>query len=236
MRKTFGGYLAGLVVSAASAVAANAAEQTFEDKVRAYLLSNPEVILEALAVLTEREEAAARKAQIDAYPELFTRKPILGIGDPEADVRVVEFFDYKCLPCKAVHAPLAALVDTNPNLRVEMRQLPILTPGSEKATRFAFAVLEVAGKEAYASAHDMLWAHRGPFNTAVFSRMTEALGLELDVLDPVMWSDEVTEKIDFNRDMAIDLNLVGTPAFVTPTDIAVGTTDIELLKVLFLNQ
>lgn len=227
---------AAILLALTSVTCAHATEQSFEDRVRTYLLENPEVILEALAVLTEREEAAVRKAQIAEYPDLFDRAPLLGLGDPTAPIRAIEFFDYKCLPCKAVHAPLEAMVAENPQLRIEMRQLPILTPASEKATRFAFAALEVAGEDAYRKAHTLLWEHRGPFNTVVFTRMSDELDLAYTVLETAMWSEPVTKRIDQNRDVAIALNLIGTPAFVTTHDVAVGTTDVDALTELFLSQ
>lgn len=207
-----------------------------EDQIHAYILDHPEVILEALERLTERQERLARANQIAAFPDLFERAPVLGLGSTSAPRRVVEFFDYKCIPCRSIHARLDVLVSENPELRVEMRQLPILTPASEQATRFAMGVWHIAGDDAYAAAHDALWAHLGTYNTVTFSKMAEDLGLDFAAIETAMWSDEVSQRIDANRDMAIALNIIGTPSFVTPEDIAVGTTDLERLATLFLGQ
>ncbi len=207
-----------------------------EDQIHAYILDHPEIILEALERLTEREERLARANQIATFPELFERAPVLGLGSKSAPRRVIEFFDYKCIPCRSIHARLEVLVAENPELRVEMRQLPILTPASEQATRFAMAVWQVAGDDAYAETHEALWAHLGAYNTVVFSQMAEDLGLDFAVVEAAMWTDAVSQQIDANRDMAIALNIIGTPSFVTPEDIAVGTTDLERLTTLFLNQ
>ncbi len=207
-----------------------------EEKIHQYILDHPEVILEALERLSAREEQLARAAQVAEFPSLFTRPPVLGLGSADAPRRVVEFFDYKCIPCRSIHARLEALVATQPDIRIEMRQLPILTPASERATRFAFAVWELSGDAAYVAAHEALWAHIGPYNTSFFSKVAQSLSLDEDLIEEVMWSDKITAKIDENRDMAIALGIVGTPSFVTPTDIAVGTTDLERLTELFVSQ
>ena len=199
-------------------------------------MAHPEVILDALALLTERQEREARAQQIAAFPSLFERPPVLGLGAQNAPRRVVEFFDYKCFPCRSIHARLATLTEANPDLRIEMRHLPILTPASEQATRFALAAQQVEGEEAYRAAHEALWAHTGPYNTVVFSRIASELTLNFEAIEDAMWSDVITAQIDENRNIAIALDIIGTPSFVTPEDVAIGTTDLERLTALFLNQ
>lgn len=213
-----------------------AEELPFEDRVRAYLLENPEVIVEALTILSEREAKAAMRAKVAAYPALFSDAPRLGLGAADAPIRVIEFFDYKCVPCQTVHPVLAEFVDANPEVRIEMRHLPILTPGSERAARFALAVREVAGDAAYARVHERLWSIRGPLNSAGFRRIAEDEKLDFDAIAPVMESNVVTDRIDFNRDVAIALEVLGTPAFVTPDSVIFGVTDIDVLSKAWVNR
>ena len=213
-----------------------AEELSFEDRVRAFILDNPEIILEALTVLSERDAEAALQARLSEVPELFAGTSRLGEGDALAPIRVIEFFDYKCLPCKAAHPRLVALVDANPEIRLEMRHLPILTPGSEWATRFALATEAVHGTEAYRAVHDRLWRTNGPLNTPVFRRIARELDLDFDSIEPAMDSEAVDTRIEFNRDIAITLEGFGTPAFVTPNSVVVGSTDVEALSEVWLSQ
>lgn len=229
-------FVIGLGLACAQVAQAHHDDDAFQDKVRQYILDHPEVILEALERLTERERRLERTRQIAAFPDLFERPAVLGLGEKDAPRVVIEFFDYKCIPCRSIHKRLSSLVDENPNLRVEMRHLPILTPASEAATRFALATWDVAGPDAYEAVHDVLWDHKGPYNTVVFSRIAGDLSLEFDKIEGAMWTDSVTSRIDENRDIAIALDIIGTPSFVTPEDVAIGTTDIERLRALFFNQ
>ena len=112
----------------------------FEARVRDYLLAHPEIILEVMEALSEREARAAQSAQVAKYPDLFDAAPILGIGPEDAPIRVVEFFDYNCVPCKTLHPDLVAELDERLDIRVELRHLPILSPSSERGARFALAV------------------------------------------------------------------------------------------------
>ena len=117
-----------------------------------------------------------------------------------------------------------------------MRHLPILTPGSERAARFALAVRDVAGDAAYARVHDRLWEMRGPMNAAGFAGIAAEEGLDFARIAPVMDSAAITERIDRNRDIAIALEILGTPAFVTRDSIHFGRADVAELSRLWLNR
>ena len=230
-----------LIISAwaiCMAVASNAHEDNaeFEDRVRAFLLKNPEVILEAMTIFAEREKSAAQSQAIATFPDLFTEIGALGLGDIAAPKRVVEFFDYRCAPCKAMHPGLVSLVKTAPELRIEMRQLPILTPASERGARFALAVKEVAGLEAYSRVHDHLWQLRGPLNEASFEKIAREEILDWTLIKEIMEGDAVSARIDRNRDIAIALEILGTPAFVSSNSITFGQSDINALAEVWLNQ
>ncbi len=224
------------VLFAATETFAHDDDAEFEARVRAFLMQNPEVILEAMTSLAERERMSEQSAAIAAFPDLLTEKPVLGIGDVSAPLRVVEFFDYRCAPCKAMHPGLVSLVDASPELRIEMLQLPILSPGSERGARFALAVKEIAGPEAYGRVHDRLWQLRGPLNTGNFERISKEESLDWALIKLAMESEVVSARIDRNRDIAIALEILGTPAFVTPNSISFGQSDIDALAEVWLSQ
>lgn len=233
--RNFGKIFGFLCLTASSAFAQDD-EAAFRDRVRAYLMDHPQVIIEALEQLSAHEEKAAMTARITSFPQLFIEAPILGMGAAEAPVRVIEFFDYKCAPCKAIHPSLKAFVVDNPQLRVEMRHLPILSPASERATRFALAARLVAGDDSYRHAHDLLWSHRGPYNTATFARMAKDLELDFPVIEVAMDNKAVSQRISENRDIAIALAVLGTPAFVTKTTVSFGQSDVAALGQSWLSQ
>ena len=211
-------------------------EEDFDARVRAYILNNPEVILDALEGLSAREEKARIQTEIARHAAIFDEAASLGLGTPDAPVRVIEFFDYRCAPCKAIHPELSAFVSDNPNVRVEMMQLPILSPGSERAARFALAAKEFGGSETYAKVHEALWSLRGPMTEPGFQKISGEIGIDFDQIKPFMDSPQVDAEITRNRDIAIDLGVLGTPAFLTPNSVLFGNMDVDEMARAWLSQ
>lgn len=229
-------FLWGLVLVCAAFSAAAESDDGFGERVRAYILENPEVILEALTILSEREREAEMTARIAEHPWLFEEAPRHGLGRPDAPIRVVEFFDFKCMPCKAVHPRLEAFVEAHPEVRIEMLHLPILTPGSERAARFALAVRAVAGAEAHERVHQQIWEMQGPLREARLEALAVEEGLDFGVISAEMQSETITARITRNRDFAIALEVLGTPAFVTPSNITFGSTDVPGMGEIWLSR
>jgi protein-disulfide isomerase len=216
--------------------AADMTDSEFEDRLRTYILAHPELILEAMETLSERERLAEQSARIAAYRDIFEEAPVLGIGPDMAEHVVIEFFDYRCAPCKAVHPKLQSALKDHPNVRVEMRHLPILSPGSERAARFALAAKNIGSPEQYRAVHEALWKLEGPLREPTFRQIAEAENLNWSKIKIAMQSDAVSARIDKNRNIAIDLDILGTPAFVTPTSVRFGSTEAEGLVAEWLNQ
>jgi len=225
----------GTIVGSLVSGDAFAHEVNFEERVRAYLLNNPQVILDALEVLSSQQAQSEIAQKINAYPDVF-HISALGLGSPDATTKVVEFFDYRCAPCKAVHPALVSLTEENPDLRIEMRHLPILSPGSERAARFALAIELVEGAETYRAVHNALWTLRGPFNEVSFRGIANDLGFDFEAVYLAMQSPTIDAEINRNRDIAIDLEIFGTPAFISPNSVGFGSTDVNALAELWLNQ
>lgn len=209
---------------------------TFEERVRNYILNNPEVILEALEILSERDAQLATARKVAVFPELFTDATSLGEGNAEAQLQVIKFFDYRCAPCRAVHPALVDFVATHPQVRIEMRHLPILSPGSERAARFALATQATYGDKMYRAVHDRLWELQGSLNSVGFRRISDELKLDFAKIEKAMEREDITQRIDYNRNAAIALEILGTPAFVTKNNVVFGSTDIDVLSEMWLSQ
>ena len=132
----------GLSSQAANALDMNQ-KQEVRTIVREYLLEHPEVLLEAMNALeTKRtaEEASARRATIEASRAALTTTPegtVLGAAD--GDVTLIEFFDYNCGYCKRAASDMETLLDSDPKLRVVLKEIPVLGPASEAASRVSLA-------------------------------------------------------------------------------------------------
>src|SRR5579862_223196 len=57
------------------------------------------------------------------------------IGDPRADVTIVEFFDYACSYCKALEPRLEQALAADRHVKLILKEFPILTPESMTAAR-----------------------------------------------------------------------------------------------------
>ena len=174
---------------------------------REYLLANPGIIEEAT---DPRRRLAGRVSELRAEVVGDLEVPSTGAPMEAAAVTVVEFFDYRCGYCKrstdAVRAAAAL-----PDVRVELRDYPILGPDSVRASRLALA----AGMQAsYAEAHFALMAREDDYGDAAMAELASALGLDADRLRADMDSAAVSARIEANTTLARRLGVTGTPAFL----------------------
>ena len=206
----------------------------FRAEVRAYLLENPEVLMEAIAVLEQRqteEQIAADRDKVAAHAaELFADADSWVGGNPDGDVTVVEFMDYRCSYCRRAHPEVNALIEGDGNIRYIVKEFPILGDESVAASRFALAVRAVAGDRAYADVHDRLMTVRGAMNDETFARIGEELGLETDAILAEMASPEIERIIQENYALGRALEISGTPSFVFETDLVRGYVPLASMQ------
>ena len=230
-----------LCMGAGAAPAEPTLDEDFGLKVRAYLLAHPEIILEVFDLLeaqqaqAERAESGARIAQFSE--QLFGRDE-LGPGDgyfgnPDGAVRVVQFFDYQCSYCKANVPELSSALSSRDDVVVFLKELPILGPESEKASRIALAVRLLYGNSAYLAFHDSLMVHRGPLSDAAISGIIEASGLDYAAVSAKATGAEIEAIIDANKALAADLSINGTPAFVFQDAVVAGLMGADQLTEAF---
>lgn len=223
-----------LVLPPAAAHAMDAAErQAIEGVVRDYLLKNPEVILQAVEGLRAREKAEesarAKQALVENHDALYKNPNSPVGGNPKGDVTVVEFFDYQCGYCKAVHADVNRLVTDDGKLRLVYKEFPILGPGSLIGSKAALAA-RAQGK--YIEMHNALMEHRGQIDDALVMRLARSLGLDADRLKADMDSDAVRTVIADNQRIAEQLGITGTPGFIFGEELVPGAIKLEQMKQL----
>ncbi len=203
----------------------------FRAEVRAYLLENPEVIMEAVAVLESREQEAQvvqdRERVAANRDALFDDGHSWTGGNPEGDITLVEFMDYRCGYCKRAFAEVEQLVEMDGNIRLILKEFPILGEESETAARFAIATQQVAGDGAYKAVHDALMTLSGPVNEVTLRRIAEPLGIDADAVLAAMQDEAVTEVITKNRQLARRLEISGTPSFVMNDEMLRGYVPLD---------
>ncbi|WP_415920342.1 DsbA family protein [Tateyamaria sp. SN6-1] len=208
----------------------------FREEVRAYLLANPEVIMEAVGVLEQREAAAQAQADLslvsDNAADIFEDGYSWVGGNPDGDITLVEFLDYRCGFCKRAHSEVAKLLETDGNIRLIVKEFPILGEQSLLASRFAVATKQIAGDAAYKGVNDALMAMNSDVNMRTLRRMASTFGLDADAIEAHMDSEAVTEEIRRTRALAQRLQITGTPTFVLQDELLRGFLPFDEMQAL----
>ena len=203
----------------------------FRAEIRAYLLDNPEVLMEAIGVLEERQaEAQVSNDQtlIQANAEALFEDGHSWIGgNPDGDVTVVEFLDYQCGYCKKAHPEVAQLIEGDGDIRYIVKEFPILGDASVLASKFAISVKQVAGDAAYAVINDKLMTFRGEISDEALRTLATSEGLDADAIMATMGSDAVAEVIAANHALAQRMQINGTPGFVIGDQMLRGYVPLD---------
>jgi protein-disulfide isomerase len=212
------------------AAAADLTVEQIEKIVRDYLMREPEVVLEALQEMQRREAEAAAERQRAAIAK--NQKQLLDdphspiAGNPDGDVTVVEFFDYRCTYCRRVVSSLRELLDEDRGLRVVLKDMPVLGPDSVRAARAALASRKQDG---YVPFHFALMA-TDDLSLAGIRATAKAVGLDPDRLEADMEAPEVNAVLEANYALAQELGIEGTPAFVIDGQLIPGAIEKARLE------
>jgi protein-disulfide isomerase len=231
----------GLVALAACAGLAPVAAESFqpgqkseiEQIIKDYLLKNPEVLRDALTELEKRQKAeeVAARAKIlgDVNGPLYTSKQQAVIGNPSGKTVLVEFFDYNCGYCKRATDDLARLMKDNPDLKVILKEFPVLGPNSVEAAKVAAATRDQLGAK-YWDFHQKLMATRGQIGKAQALAVARELGADVARVEKDAEGADVGNGLNETMMLADALNLSGTPVYVLADDVIIGAVGYDKLK------
>lgn len=235
--------IALLVAAGLLALAAVALTPTLkhgvEEVVRQYLRDHPEVVVEAIAALRSKQEAtkenriktalAERRGQLEDDPA----SPVA--GNPQGDVTVVEFFDYRCGYCKRVFPSVVEMLNSDPDVRYVFKEYPILGEDSLFAARAALAVWRLAPAR-YFAFHSAMMAAKGTLGEKRVMTFAAEVGVEIGALRQAMADPGIDEVLQGNFALAAALGIDGTPSFVIGDTLIPGAVDLETLRSLVSAQ
>jgi protein-disulfide isomerase len=205
----------------------------FEQRVREYLLENPEVIMEALRILEQRQRAAEAEnlnRTIAERSEEILNDPAAPVGgNPSGDVTLVEFFDYNCPYCRRVAPTVVELEEADPDLRLVYKEFPILGSGSQFAARAALASRR-QGK--YVPFHNALMQAADQVTEETAMETAREVGLDTEQLRADMQDPAIQDAIARNLQLANALGITGTPSFVIGEEVVPGAVDLRTLQSL----
>jgi protein-disulfide isomerase len=205
----------------------------FNTLVRNYLMTDPAVIRDAINELQRKDEEVARAQQVAAIStdsdRIFNSSRQVVLGNPEGDVTLVEFFDYNCGFCKRAYGDMKQLMEDDPNLRIVLKEFPVLGEGSVAAAQIAVAV-HMTAPEKYGAFHDLLITEQGQVNGEKAIAAAEEIGLDGEALRSMMKDEEIEASLAEVYEIAGELNLTGTPSYVTSQEVVVGAVGLDSLK------
>lgn len=210
-------------------------KREIERIVRDYILQNPEIVETALVALEaqRREAAAAERAGkiAELKDTILNSEHQAVIGNPNGRVTLVEFFDYNCAYCKRAMNDLLALMESNPDLRVVMKEFPILSEDSMEAARISIAVKDL-NPGLYQEYHLELLSRGGTANVQKAISIAKELGLDADALKRAADNGSVTENIQEVRQIAEALGISGTPSYVVGGEMIPGAVGFDRLQTM----
>ncbi|MDN5786943.1 DsbA family protein [Pseudorhodobacter sp.] len=218
------------------------AERTaFRAEVRAYLMENPEVLMEAIGVLEERRNSQAAAddiALLKTNADEILNDPASWVGgNPDGDITVVEFMDYRCGYCKKAFDDVAELISSDGNIRFVVKELPILGEQSDLASRFAVAVLQTEGADAYEKVHNALMKLHGDITPDTLKTVAQENSVQdIAGVMAAMDSDAVKSVIAANLALAQRLDVNGTPTFVIDQTLVRGYVPLDGMRQIVAGQ
>ncbi len=203
----------------------------FGARVRSYLMENPEVIFEAAAVMEQRQQELQSANDDDLIEQhadaIFDDGQSWVGGNLDGDVTIVEFMDYRCGYCRRAFPEVEELIASDGNIRIIIKEFPILGEQSTIAARFAIAAQQQLGDDAYKALHNAMMTYKGDMAIPALTGLAEELELDAAAIVDHMDSDEVSKVIADNRALGQALQISGTPSFIMQDQVLRGYVPLE---------
>lgn len=232
-----------MMVASFSAQAENLVDvnsDAFGEAVRAYLMEHPEVIIEAVDKYNANEQAkldeAAQGELAALKPALLDEKTGFILGKADAKLAIVEFVDYNCGYCRKAHEAIDAILASDPDVKIIVRQLPILSEGSLEIAQVILAINTNFGSEKAAAFHEAAYKHEGQLDKAAAMEIAKGLGLDVAKIEASYADPANLNEINAMHEAAKKLKIEGTPGFIIGDQIIRGYIPEDQLKTMIAEE
>lgn len=209
-------------------------EAEFRAYVRAYLLEEPEVLVEAMQVLEQRrlvQEVESEREMVRRFGQSIFEDGFSYVGgNPNGSLTVVEFQDYRCGYCKRAHDDVQELVASDGDIRLIIKEFPILGPDSTLTSQLAVATMITQGPEAYKRLSDALMTYAGPVNDGALERLAKSANVDLEKSRAKLDDPEVARRIAQTHELGRNLAISGTPTFIVGEKLVRGYLPLEEMR------
>ena len=220
----------GMMLSAHADSFTPAQQEELQKLVRSYLVQHPEILREMANALDAKDKKAEVETRANVLSsnaqDIFHNAGDAIAGSEKGDVTVVEFMDYNCGWCRKSVKEMQAIVGTDKNVRVIMKEFPIFGEGSEYAARAAMASVK-QGK--YWQFHQALFATEGKVTPQSTDATAKSIGIDLTKMKADMKSPEIEATLAKNQQLASALLITGTPAFIVDGTLFPGYEQKDVL-------
>lgn len=218
------------MISPAQAELSTREKSEIQALIKDYIAENPEFIRDALNILAERE--ATQQLQLAlALVRMDENDPVLGNAD--GDITIYEFSDYNCGYCKRLFGTLQSVIEEDKNIRLVIKEFPILAESSYTAARTALA-LQKQGK--YAQFHIELMGLKGRIDDRIITKLAANTGADMAQLSRDAQSPEIIGLLQANQRAAQALEIQGTPALIIGDTIVPGAISKAEILALIIQQ
>ena len=214
--------------------------KAIEEIVRNYILEHPEIIPEAVGILQARQEAIHQQemsaAVIANQGKLLNDGFSVVVGNPDGDITLVEFYDYRCPYCVQSHDDVKRLLANDPNLRVVYKQFPVKDrqgeePVSLTAARMSQAIAK-QGVFLFEEFQDRVMALNTQINIGDLGRIASEIGVDMTRVQLDLQEPAILDGIRDNFTLARDIGITGTPSFIVGEKVFVGALGYERMKAI----
>tara|TARA_B100001248_G_scaffold176122_1_gene133717 strand:- start:211 stop:921 length:711 start_codon:yes stop_codon:yes gene_type:complete len=208
-----------------------------DEKIKDFILKNPEIIIESLQkfeVKKENEKKIENKNKITTLSKQIYNSESLFEGNELSNKIIVEFFDYNCSYCRRAHQDLKKIISEDKNIKVIYKNYPILSENSVKLAKYALMISEI-DKKKFIKFHNLILTNKGMINDDILISILKKLNIDKNYLESNINDDKINQKLKNDIDLARNLGLRGTPAFIISDEIFFGYIDKDDM-VSVLNQ
>jgi len=128
-----------------------------------------------------------------------------------------------------------ALMEDNPDLRIVLKEFPILSEGSLEAAKIAVAV-NAAAPEKYLAFHREMFDRAGQANKAKALAIATDLGLDARAIEAAAEKPEVIEGLSEVQTLAKALKMSGTPSYIVGEEAVFGAVGFDELQAKLAEQ
>ncbi|MDC2966281.1 DsbA family protein [Alphaproteobacteria bacterium] len=210
----------------------NASSENFDEKIKKFILNNPEIILQSLENYEKKQISEKKKlnSQIIANnrKQIFNTSNGMYSGNLDSKNVIIEFFDYNCSYCKKAHQDILKIEQNKKNIKVIYKNFPILSESSKKLAEIALLIAK-DNNEKFIKFHNLIMSRKGLINKSQLKDILDDLGYDESKLKDNLNSEYIKNQLLKDRQLAEKLSLRGTPAFIVNDKLFFGYIDYDEL-------